>query len=248
MRVHLNKKLLKGVAMICFAAVVILLFLKVISIWDNTHGRIDPETIQPTAPLGEVQSKAPNVFVREPTDEERASLANGSIARDELIQDLVEDAVAILPDTTTGEEEANPPSDAVQTDLEQIALSGQPVQTEYERRIAEIIAEVYVLREEYIVALENMYVEAESTLLALSNEDNGEGAISSMVSNYLSKATELELQCDQRMDAIVMEMEGLIRENNGDVSLVDTVIDTYANEKHLKKEWYISKLEERGLI
>ena len=50
------------------------------------------------------------------------------------------------------------------------------------------------------------------------------------------------------MDEIVRAMEKLLRENEGDLGLVDTVVYTYANEKSLKKSWYLSKLEQKGLL
>ena len=69
-----------------------------------------------------------------------------------------------------------------------------------------------------------------------------------MTGGYLSKASALEKECDGKMDEIVSAMETLIKENSGDMSLVDTVVYTYANEKSLKKAWYMSKLEEKGLV
>lgn len=245
MRIYLNKKHLKEVAIAGFFLATILLLLKLIAMWDGAYGKVDFEAVQPTVPPSETQPKAPDISVREPTEEERAALANGSMTKDELMQELVKDTV-VLPTEETKEGETNtPPSEAGQTDTGQIE---QPVQTDYERRMAEIIAQVYVLRDEYIVMLDNMYTEAETVLLALAKEENSEKAIASLVSGYLSKATELEIQCDNKIDAIVLEMEGLIRENNGDMALVDTLIETYATEKAAKKAWYIKRLEEKGLV
>ena len=65
---------------------------------------------------------------------------------------------------------------------------------------------------------------------------------------YLSRASALEKECDGKMDEIVRAMEKLLRENDGDLGLVDTVVYTYANEKSLKKSWYMSKLEQKGLL
>ena len=50
------------------------------------------------------------------------------------------------------------------------------------------------------------------------------------------------------MDEIVTAMESLIRANGGDMALVDKVVYTYANEKSLKKAWYMSELEKKGLV
>ena len=43
-------------------------------------------------------------------------------------------------------------------------------------------------------------------------------------------------------------METLIRDNGGDMTLVDQVVYAYANEKSLKKAWYLAKLEQKGLV
>ena len=69
-----------------------------------------------------------------------------------------------------------------------------------------------------------------------------------MARGYLSRASALEKECDGKMDEIVRAMEKLLRENDGDLGLVDTVVYTYANEKSLKKSWYMSKLEQKGLL
>lgn len=65
---------------------------------------------------------------------------------------------------------------------------------------------------------------------------------------YLSRANALEKECDGKMDEVIRAMETLIRDNNGDLTLVDTVVYTYANEKSLKKSWYMTKLEQKGLL
>ena len=40
----------------------------------------------------------------------------------------------------------------------------------------------------------------------------------------------------------------LISANNGDPSIIDTVIETYASEKSLKKAWYMAELKKRGFV
>ena len=69
-----------------------------------------------------------------------------------------------------------------------------------------------------------------------------------LAGSYLDRANALEAQCDSQMDEIVTAMESLIRANGGDMALVDKVVYTYANEKSLKKAWYMSELEQKGLV
>ena len=54
--------------------------------------------------------------------------------------------------------------------------------------------------------------------------------------------------CDRQMDEIITEMERILSANGGDMTLVDTVVETYASEKSLKKAWYMAELEKRGWI
>ena len=118
----------------------------------------------------------------------------------------------------------------------------------YQKELSAIIAKVYVLREDFTMALDNMYDEAKAEYIALPAEKRTKSNLMVLASKYLSKATALEKECDARMNAIVADMEKLIQENNGDMSLVDTVVYSYANEKSLKKSWYMSKLQEKGLV
>ncbi len=243
MRVCFNRRAIKPIIVIVLAIVAVILVLKLVSLWDSKRGAVDVDKFQSTVPA-ETETQSPDVLVREPTDEEREELANGNITKDELIQNLVYDAVVTLPDSTTNNGESEHPPG---TDQEETHQTEKPAKSEYGQRIAEIIAEVYVLRDEYIIALEHMYSEAEASLTELVEAENKEG-MAALVSSYLSRANELEVQCDEKIDAIVAEMKGLIEDNGGDMTPVDTIIETYINEKATKKAWYIERLKEKGLI
>lgn len=244
MKVYLNKKLIKAVLIAATVIVVVLLLLKLVSMWESSRDAAKLEDIKPTAPPLHTPTLVPNVSVREPTDEERKALADGSLTMEDLFEDLVNDAVVCPPDDEGGVNETSPTGN----DTPIHTIQPKPIQTEYERRLAEIIAEVYILREEYILTLENMYTEAEKALTELVAREHTENEVLSMVSSYMLKATELENQCDGKIDIIVEKLETLIKSNNGDMSLVDTLIETYINEKAIKKAWYIERLEEKGLV
>lgn len=113
------------------------------------------------------------------------------------------------------------------------------------KRLAEIIARIYILRATYVNRLDEMEKSAKEEYHA---SDETRDSLMAIVSRYLTLASELENQCDDEMDAIVSELTALLRETGGDMSLVDTVIETYSSEKSLKKALYYSKLQERGII
>lgn len=175
-----------------------------------------------------------DIAVRAPTDEEKQALRDGTMTQDELVGRL-----------TGGEEKAA--SDAKPAETEKPAEEPD-AQQEYQKALSALIAKVYVLREEYTNALEDMETAARADYYALPDGQRSAAKLAPLVSSYLAKATALEKECDGKMDAVIAEMEQLIKENNGDMSLTDTVFDTYVKEKSLKKAWYLSRLQEKGLV
>lgn len=179
-----------------------------------------------------------DVTVRAPTEEEREALRDGSLSQEELIGRLTGESAA-------GSSDSAPETAAPE---EQPAEQAPAEPPEYQKQLSALIAQVYVLREEYLAALENMETSAKADYKALSDSQRTAGKLASLVSDYLGRATRLEKECDGKMDAIIAQMETLIQANNGDMSLTDTVFNTYVNEKSLKKAWYMSRLQEKGLI
>lgn len=179
-----------------------------------------------------------DVTVRAPTEEEREALRDGSLSQEELIGRL-----------TDGSAPANAPAEQETAPAEEQPAEQAPAEPpEYQKQLSALIAQVYVLREEYLAALENMETSAKADYRALSDSQRTAGKLASLVSDYIGRATRLEKECDGKMDAIIAQMETLIQANNGDMSLTDTVFNTYVNEKSLKKAWYMSRLQEKGLI
>ena len=221
MRLRLHKYAIKAVVFAFTIIIISILLLKLVSVWDNaSYSEAESNPISEESVLKDTEPTAPDVLVREPNETELGDLSSGILSRENLIQDLVKDAVV-------------KPKDLV--DQEQ---PSQPVKSEYERRMAELIAEAYVLRDEYTMALESMYGEAEATLTTYVNESRSGDEINALISSYLSRASSMEADCDGKIDRIVNEMDALI----------DTLVETYVNEKATKQAWYISRLSEKGLI
>ena len=200
--------------------------------------------------IRDVVDAAPEIVVREVTEEERQALRDGTMTQEELIDRLLDTGGQSDSTVAPGMEET-PPGEDAKAPAETPTLPAEqpkPVEDPYQKELSAIIAKVYVLREDFTMALDNMYDEAKAEYIALPAEKRTKSNLMVLASKYLSKATALEKECDARMDEIVADMEKLIQENNGDMSLVDTVVYSYANEKSLKKSWYMSKIQEKGLV
>jgi len=123
-----------------------------------------------------------------------------------------------------------------------------PREPTYEEQLKALVDRVYALRDEYVQALENMEQEAVETYRALPPEKRTKKGKIEFASGYITKATELERECDGKMDELVKELDALQKKYNQSAELVNTVKYTYAKEKSLKKAWYMSRLEEKGMI
>jgi len=121
-------------------------------------------------------------------------------------------------------------------------------ESDYQKQLSAVVAKVYVLREKFTIELDNMKNEAVAEYKAIPEADRTSGKLTDFAKKYVKRAAELEKQCDSEMDAIVGELDALIRANNGDHSIIDTVIETYASEKSLKKAWYMAELKKRGFV
>lgn len=206
----------------------------------------------------------PEITVRDLTEEEKQALRDGSLSASDLASRLVSpNPPALTPTpptaepsapTTSPEQEAPAPSvpDEPAPPVQEAPPAASPpaasTAVDYETQVNDIIARVYVLREEYLIALEKMEEDAKTLYRSLPSEKRTAAKLAPVVSDYLDQAADLEAECDAKMDTIVTELESLQRKSGKTLDLVKTVKYTYANEKSLKKAWYMSELKTRGLI
>ena len=123
-----------------------------------------------------------------------------------------------------------------------------PKQPTYKEQLQAIVDRVYALRTEYVRALETLEAEASAAYKAMPASEKTKKNLIDFASSYISKATNLEKECDAKMDVLVKDLEALQKKYGQSYELVEQMIYTYANEKSLKKAWYMAELESRGMI
>ena len=208
----------------------------------HTSAELEEKLEENQQMIQEAVKAAGEVTVGEITEEDRQAFRDGSMTQEQLVERLTNGG--------EGEPREEPASSTSrpESDGKTPPEPPKPAENTYQKELSALIARVYVLREEYTLALDTMYADAKAEYLALPTEKRTKTQLLKMARGYLSRASALEKECDGKMDEIVRAMEKLLRENDGDLGLVDTVVYTYANEKSLKKSWYMSKLEQKGLI
>ena len=203
----------------------------------------------------------PSITVRDLTEEEKQALRDGTLTQEELTQKLLETAAPVenkpqtqapeaageIPSAESGEAAAvKPEAPGAPAPVLPETPAASSGEKQWEKDLSALVARVYILQEEYTIALDNMEDAAKEEYRGLRNRTKK--AMVKFAQGYVSKALALEKECDRQMDEIIGAMETLITENSGDMTLVDTVVETYASEKSLKKAWYMAELEKRGWI
>jgi len=141
------------------------------------------------------------------------------------------------PDSTKSETQKNDTS-AVTTPK---PSTGQNTDSaEVDKRIAEIVTRMYVLKSEYTGAIDGIVASMKAEYVKLPAEQRNRSAKQSIAARYMGQINAMEIQCDAQVNAIVAELRTLLKNNGRDTALADAIVSTYASEKENTKAYYLS--------
>lgn len=119
-------------------------------------------------------------------------------------------------------------SSGIETDPEKIAA--------LKNRQNEIIAEIYLLRATYLNKIDELIKNSKAEYIALPKEKhNMSGKLEMVEKVIIPKGYALEDECDLKMDALLDELEGILKSLGSDNSLIKQIQDAYTEQKRLKK-------------
>lgn len=139
---------------------------------------------------------------------------------------------------------AEKPSDGTNTKNPQQGQgshNGTAASAEYDEKIAELVAKMYVLKSKYLGEIEGVVSSMKAEYAALPKDQQTASAKTNIASSYLGKISALEAQCDAQVNAVVTELRGVLEKSGGDMSLADAIMSAYASEKESTKAYYINK-------
>ncbi len=264
-----RKRIKKGWIIAAVILMVILVIVAILYLWQQenikavanarrfTETELRQQLADSRASVQTAVEQNGGITVRDLTTEERQALRNGEISAEQMVERLIH------PDEIESEAETlpTPPAETV-TPLDQHPTdpaetepptpgetTQQPTQQELnEQRISELVARVYIMREQYVAILDGMASQAIGEYASMPESERTKAKLSAWANGYISRASELEKQCDAEMDMIVAEMTKLLTENGSDLELVDLIILSYAEEKSIQKSLYFQELEKRGIV
>ncbi len=118
--------------------------------------------------------------------------------------------------------------------------TGKLTEEEYNKSVADLVAKVYVIKANFLATLSSFENTIISQYKALPPEQHTTATKAKIVADNMAYVTGLEAQCDAQVKEVTDALTKLMKENGKDNSLVDAINKAYANEKELKKAYYIS--------
>lgn len=100
----------------------------------------------------------------------------------------------------------------------------------------EIIAKIYLLRAEYLNAIDGLIESGKATLRTIKPSEWTTSKKMSLISEYGAKGEALEASCDARMEALLGELEAELSRLGESTAPVGEIRSAYKEQKILKKE------------
>lgn len=181
-----------------------------------------------------VSQQVEGVTVRDLTADEREAMREGELSREDLLN--------LLTSGDAGQPEETVPSGSAQqeTSGENAAIPADSGTDSNQKKLAEYIAEIYVMKAEYTLWLEDKYEEAIAEYNALEESERTTAAKYSIGMRCMNEALEKEKECDAMMADMEAKISDLLTEMGKDTSLVDDIQAIYEEEKALKKAYYLN--------
>ena len=170
--------------------------------------------------------------LREMTEEEKEKLEKGETTASEIYQKLFEEKIEETKDEKKQEEIQNKPKDE--------AVSTTPKESKDEI-VSRYMVDLYKLQNEF-------NARAESTIKAggwyyekRKTRQHDPVARAETITHYTPIVRGIEKECDTKFEGVVKKLEGELIAAGYDTAVINTIRNTYANEKRLKLSYYANK-------
>lgn len=141
----------------------------------------------------------------------------------------------VVPDTpaTSGTSGATAP--AAFTGTTAPAVTTAPAASTVSPAVQQIIADIYLLRAEFINKLDALIEEGTAEVNAIPKEKRTASVKLEFMNRYLDRGEALEAECDARLEALLSDMTAQLKADGGDLSLVEDARALYIQEKKIRK-------------
>lgn len=233
---------------------------------EDLHGQMAENQ---SALAASIQEAGLSGDIRDFTEEEESMLRDGTLTPEEAVERLfqaepseseissetsLEDvppsetddttAATSVPETadsvlseTTAQTEGPPDTDTL-VGTEAVLPSDDVLLKEMQKYVKKL----YTAKAEFTARLGKMENGAIADYTALPKEEQNLYGKQKVVMQYWNEIVEMEKECDALVDEVVVELEKFLSENNMDTALCPLIRKYYAEEKEIKKAYYMKRL------
>ena len=141
----------------------------------------------------------------------------------------------VVPDTPAASGTSGATEPAAFTGTTAPAVTTAPAASTVSPAVQQIIADIYLLRAEFINKLDALIEEGKAEVNAIPKEKRTASVKLEFMNRYLDRGEALEAECDARLEALLSDMTAQLKADGGDLSLVEDARALYIQEKKIRK-------------
>ena len=234
---------------------------------NHTAEEIENVRIENQKKVDEELSKYPDLYFRNLTQEEIKALSEGKISRDDVpylvtgrkvyvdgtvmtneeYEKYLEDKEKQNDTSVEPKEDEKVNSDKKQPEQKPIAETRpepDPEVPKTDPQLEAVLEKLFVLKATFLADIENQVNSLINEYLSIPKKYRSKKVRNEYISKAFSLMAETEPRYDAEFEAVVKELETVLKDTDGDMGLVDTVRTTYKKEKAAIKAKYVSKARE----
>lgn len=182
-------------------------------------------------------------------EQEIEALEEGKITQDDLVEIVLgntslEEVIEKKEETPETPKTPEAPKDEPAPSVNN-ASTQTPAQTSTSKNgdeeVAALIAKIYILKQSYDSKLDSLVNQTRVEYWAIPKEQRKNISKQQFIATKAGQALAMEAECDAEVDKVLSELTSVLKAYGKDLSLIDSIRKAYANEKQLKKSYYITK-------
>lgn len=112
--------------------------------------------------------------------------------------------------------------------------------SDVDKRVAELVTKMYVLKSEYTGAVEGVVASMKAEYSNLPADQRNKSSKVAIAERHMGDINAMEAQCDAQVNSVVTELRKLLKDNGRDTALADAIVTSYDTEKANTKAYYLS--------
>lgn len=179
---------------------------------------------------------------REFTEEEKQQIESGEVSEKEVLAKIISEKAA--EDENTEQNNAS----AENKNTEQNSSYGPPApekpsvpKQSADKIINRYVSTLYAMESRYLGSIDNVLARAHAEYVKIAKHKKDTAALTTVGAKYIQEIYALEAKCDGEVEALLGKLKGELDAIGADTSIIGTIRNAYANEKQLKRSYYMSK-------